>query len=113
MKTGGQHASCRAVLQPVQDVSHDAKAGWHQPRCISGMNALSENFNLEHAAGHASEAGGEPKLIVVAGTTVQANHQPHITHARFQRVDVRQQIRRPTFLTGFNQADNARMGQGL
>ena len=71
------------------------------------MNTFGQNFNLQGATGHATQTGGEPQLIVIAGTTVQTNDQAHIAQTGSQRIDVGQQIVRARLFTSFNQTHNA------
>lgn len=77
------------------------------------MNALGQDFDLQHAAGHATQAVGQPQLVVIAGSGVQAHHQPHITQAGLECVDIVEQVVRATFLTGLDQADHSRVTQLL
>jgi hypothetical protein len=47
------------------------------PECTPSVRIC----DLERAAGHAAQAGGQPQLVVVAGAAVQADHQAHIAQA--------------------------------
>ena len=109
VKAGGQQAASGAVFEPVEHLAHDAKRRRHQARSIARVDAFGEDLNLERAAGHAAQAGGEPQLVVVTGAAVQADHQPHIAQAGAQGVDVGQQIARAAFLAGFDEAHDARV----
>ena len=113
MKTGGQQAATGAVFEPVQQVAQHPKTRRHQAAGVARMHTFSEHLNLERAAGHAAQAAGQPKLVVIAGTRVQANHQAHITQALAQQVNVGHQVIRAAFFTGFNQPHDARVRRVL
>ena len=110
VEAGRQHAACGAVLQPVEHLAHDAKARWHQARSITGVDALGQHFDFERAAGHAAQAGGQPELVVVAGTAVQANHQAYIAQAWTQCVYIGQQVIRAGLFARLDQTHDARVG---
>ncbi len=113
VETGRQQAAGGAVFQPVQHLAHDAKARRHQARGVARMDALGEDLDLEHAAGHAAQAGGEPELVVVAGAAVQADHQAHVAQARAQGIHIGQQVGRAAFFAGFDQTHDARVRRAL
>ena len=75
------------------------------PECTPSVR----NFDLEHAAGHAAQAVGEPKLVVVASARVQAHHQADIAQAGLGGIDVVQQVVGAAFLASLDQADDARV----
>jgi len=77
------------------------------------VHALGQDLDLQGAAGHSAQAGGEPELIVIAGARVEADHQGHLAQAGAQGVDVGQQIVRAAFLAGLDQADDAGVGRFL
>jgi hypothetical protein len=70
------------------------------------VNAFGQNFHFQSATGHAAQTGGEPQLIVVAGTTVKANDQAHVAQFVAHGIDIRQQVIGARFFAGFNQAHN-------
>ena len=77
------------------------------------MDAFGQDLHLQHAAGHAAQAGGEPELVVVAGAAVQADHQAHVAQPGAQHVHVGQQVGRAALFAGFDQADDARVRHAL
>ena len=109
MKALGQQAPGRAVFQAVEQVAQDAKARWHHAAGVAGMHAFGQHLHLQHPAGHAAQAVGEPQLVVVASARVQAHHQAHVPQAGAQCIDVRQEVVRTAFFAGFDQTDDARM----
>ncbi len=113
MKAGRQQPAGLAVFQPVQYLAQDAKARGHDAAGIARMHALGEDLHLEHAAGHAAQAGGEPELVVVAGAGIEADHQADVAQALAQRVHVGQQVVGAAFLAGLDQADDARVRELL
>ena len=109
VETGRQQPPALAVFEPVQHLAHDAKTRRHQAGCVTRVDAFGQHFHLQRPAGHAAQAGGQPKLVVVARARIQAHHQRHITEPLAQGVDVRQQIVGAALLARFHQADDARM----
>ena len=77
------------------------------------MNSLRQDFHLEGAARHAAQRGREPQLVVVAGARIQADHQADLAEPVFQCRHVGQQIVGAAFFAGFDQADDAGMGDAL
>ena len=109
MEAGGEQTPAGAVLQPVQHLAHDAKARRHQPAGIARMHALGQHLDFQNPAGHAAQAVGQPELVVIARTRIQAHNQAHIAQARAQHVDVGHQIVGAAFLAGLDKPDDARM----
>ena len=81
------------------------------------MDTFGQHFDLECAAGHTAQAGGEPELVVVARAAVEADHQRYVTQAvvagRTQRVHVGQQVVGATFFAGLDQAHDTWVGCAL
>ncbi|MDQ0588423.1 hypothetical protein QFZ47_002532 [Variovorax paradoxus] len=82
-------------------------------RGVARVDAFGQHLDLERAAGHAAQRGGEPQLVVVAGAGVEADHQLDVAQPRAQRVHIRQQVIGAAFLAGLDQADDARMRRAL
>ena len=102
-----------AVFQPVQHLAQDAEAGRHQAAGIPRVNALGQDLHFQHPAGHAAQAVGQPELVVIAGTGVQADHQPDLAQPGLERIHIVQQVVRTAFFAGLNQTHDARVAQFL
>jgi hypothetical protein len=109
----GQQAAGAAVFQPVQHLAQDAEAGRHQAAGVAGVHALGQDLDLQHAGDHATQAGGEPQLVVVAGAGIEADDQADLAQARAQQVQVGRQVEGAAFLAALDQADDARVRQAL
>ena len=84
-----------------------------KPLASPRVDAFGEDLDLERAGDVATQAGGEPELVVVARAGIEADHQAHVAQAVFQHLEVGGQVERARFFAGFDQADDARVWRAL
>ena len=71
---------------------------------------IAKDVDHEIAGNDATEGGGDPKLLVVAAATVEADPHGRGTNAISEFVDIVGEVHRARLLGGLNGHDNARMG---
>ena len=94
--------SAVAIFKPRDELVGDPETGRHRAAGRPGVNTLLQNVDAQLASQVPAQRRGQPHLLVVASTGIQAHHQRRRANPFGQMVDVIRQIRTARFLAGFD-----------
>jgi len=90
---GGNNAAKWGLFKMVNGGGQKATKGKRESsRGMARVNTLIQDLDLDAGANHAPEGGGEPKLLVVTATAVQADNEAGVADVGLQLLDVEGEI---------------------
>ena len=113
LELGNLDLSSVNVLNAIQKLTDDTEGRSSDSRTLTRVDTLAENVDTQNSGDETTEGGGEPHVLVVGATRVEADNKIGDLDAGGQLLNVEGQIRRSRFLAGLDQDQATSMGELL
>jgi hypothetical protein len=81
------------VLKAIQQPSSNPERGGDDAACVTGMDPCSGHLDVQGTDDDPPKRRGQPKVVVVPRTGIEANDEAWGTNALAQRLEMRRKVR--------------------
>ena len=101
------------ILDARKQFPGDAEAGSDDSARHTGVDALAQHLDAQHADQISAQRGGAPELLVIAALRIQAHDEGRFVDARRESVNIGGQIGASAFLAALDEDDATGVGDVL